>query len=60
MAIPDGVERLIGDRVDRAAFERAMRDAGPFDCVIDKIAYLPEDAGSAIRAFRGRVGQYIF
>ncbi|MFN8514471.1 MAG: NAD-dependent epimerase/dehydratase family protein [Chloroflexia bacterium] len=59
-AIPDGVERLIGDRADRAAFERAMRDAGPFDCVIDMIAYLPEDAESAIRAFQGRVGQYIF
>jgi nucleoside-diphosphate-sugar epimerase len=37
-----------------------MAGVGPFDCVVDMIGYLPEDVQSAIRAFRGRVGQYIF
>lgn len=37
-----------------------MAKAGPFDCVIDMIAYRPEQVESAIRAFSGRTAQYIF
>ena len=37
-----------------------MQEAGTFDCVIDMVCYLPEEAESAIRAFKGRTGQYIF
>lgn len=53
-------KRILGDRRDYHAFEAQMADAGYFDCVIDMICYLPEDAKSAIRAFQGRIGQYIF
>ncbi len=49
-----------GDRKNFAAFEREMAEAGTFDCVIDMVCYLPEEAESAIRAFRGRTAQYIF
>ncbi|MDX2021919.1 MAG: NAD-dependent epimerase/dehydratase family protein [Deltaproteobacteria bacterium] len=61
--VPAGMPRpqvIVGDRKDFPAFERQMAQAGRFDAVIDMVAYLPEEVESAVRAFRGRVGQYIF
>jgi nucleoside-diphosphate-sugar epimerase len=58
--VPDGVERIIGDRNEFAWFEVQMAEAGPWDCVIDMVCFTPEQAESAIRAFRGRTAQYIF
>jgi nucleoside-diphosphate-sugar epimerase len=58
--IPDGPKRIYGDRTDHAAFEMQIADTGSFDCVIDMICYSPEEAESAVRAFRGRIGQLIF
>ena len=55
-----GANFLHGDRKDYSAFEAQMAEAGPFDCVIDMIGFVPDDAESAIRAFRGRVAHYIF
>jgi nucleoside-diphosphate-sugar epimerase len=55
-----GLERIRGDRTEYAAFEAQMAEAGSFDCVIDMVCYKPEEAESAIRAFQGRIGQYIF
>ena len=53
--------RLIhGDRTDYAAFEAQMQAAGLFDVVIDMVGYLPEDGPSAVRAFSGRTGHFIF
>lgn len=57
--IPDRTVRILGDRRKRDQFETQMTEAGNFDCVIDMICFTPEDAKSAIRAFRGRIGQYI-
>jgi nucleoside-diphosphate-sugar epimerase len=54
------VEQIHGDRKDRAAFEAQVREAAPFDCVIDMICFVPEDAESLITAFGGRVAQVIF
>jgi nucleoside-diphosphate-sugar epimerase len=51
---------ITGDRKDFATFEKQMEEAGTFDCVIDMVCYLPEEAESALRAFKGRTGQYIF
>jgi len=56
----DGAQFLHGDRKDYAAFEAQMAEAGNFDCVIDMIGFVPDDAESAIRAFRGRIDHYIF
>ncbi len=55
-----GAAVIRGDRNDFPAFEQQMAAAGPFDCVIDMICYTPEQAQSAIRAFRGRIGHFIF
>ena len=55
-----GVAQIHGDRTDYATFEAQMAQAGPFDCVIDMVAFREEDVQSAIRAFGGRCGQYIF
>jgi nucleoside-diphosphate-sugar epimerase len=57
---PGTHKTIIGDRTDYAAFENQMHEAGKFDCVIDMVGFEPEEARSAVRAFRGRVGQYIF
>jgi nucleoside-diphosphate-sugar epimerase len=58
--VPTEVRQIHGDRTDHAAFERQIAAAGQFDCAIDMVAYQPEDAASAARAFRGRVGHLIF
>lgn len=58
--VPPGVRFIAGDRYDFAAFEAQMKEAGSFDCVIDMICFEPSHAESAIRAFDGRIGQYIF
>lgn len=55
-----GVKTIGGDRRDFAAFEAAMAEAGTWDCVIDMVGYAPEDAESVVRAFKGRVGHFIF
>ena len=49
-----------GDRQNYAAFEAQMQELGTFDCVIDMVGYVPEDAQSVVRAFRGRIGHFIF
>jgi nucleoside-diphosphate-sugar epimerase len=54
------VQTIHGDRNDFSTFERQMADAGEFDCVIDMICFAPEQAESAVRAFKGRAGQFIF
>jgi nucleoside-diphosphate-sugar epimerase len=57
---PAGVQTIEGDRKSYTTFEQQMREAGTFDCVIDMVGYQPEDAQSVVRAFHGRVGQFIF
>ena len=58
--IPDGAKFLHGDRKQYAAFEAQMAEAGAFDCVMDMVGFHPDDAESAIRAFKGRIGHFIF
>ncbi|HVO55050.1 MAG TPA: NAD-dependent epimerase/dehydratase family protein [Solirubrobacterales bacterium] len=54
--LPDGVRLLRGDRRDRAAFERTMREEA-FDAAFDLICFDAEDARSDLRAFAG-VGHF--
>jgi nucleoside-diphosphate-sugar epimerase len=58
--VPAGTRVLYGDRGQYTAFENQMREAGTFDCVIDMVGYHPDDADSVVRAFKGRIGQFIF
>lgn len=51
---------IIGDRTDHATFEAQMAQADRFDVVIDMIGYNVKDAHSAVRAFKGRCGRFIF
>ena len=53
-------DTITGNRKDYAAFEAQMAEAGNFDAVIDMIGFVPADIESAIRAFRGNIGQFIF
>lgn len=54
------VQRIVGDRNDCAAFEAQVAKAGRFDAAIDMVCFRPEQAESAIRAFRGRAEHYVF
>lgn len=58
--LPKQVNTLHGDRANFAAFEGQIAQVGYFDCVIDMACFLPQEAESAVRAFKGRIGQYIF
>lgn len=51
---------IIGDRQKYSEFESQMLSIGNFDCVIDMICFVPQEAESAVRAFKGRIGQFIF
>lgn len=53
------VARIEGDRRDFTAFEARMREAGPFDRVIDMICYRPDEAESLLRAFAGRTAHLV-
>src|SRR3954470_14974215 len=54
--LPADVRRIVGDRTDRAAFERTFASSR-FDVVIDMICFSPDDAESTARAFGGRCAQ---
>lgn len=58
--IPDDVPVIEGDRTDFDTFERRMQEFDRFDCVIDMICFTAEEAESAVRAFGGRIDQFIF
>jgi len=62
VAFTGPINTLIGDRRQYAVFEAQMRapDLPRFNAVIDMIGFVPDDVECAIRAFRGRVGHYIF
>ena len=55
---PPDVQVIHGDRLDREDFESKLR-AENFDAVIDMISFDADDAASALRVFRGRVGHFI-
>lgn len=54
------VHTITADRTDYAAFEARMHAALMFDCVMDMVAFAPDDIDSAVRAFGSRTGHYIF
>lgn len=56
--LPDGAAQIIGDRKDYAAFENAFADKR-YDVVVDMVAFHPDDSASAVRAFKGRCGQFL-
>jgi len=56
--LPYGAKNMNGNRRDYPAFEEIFSDK-TFDVVVDMIAFTPEDSASAVRAFSGRVGQFI-
>lgn len=49
---PDGARLIVGDRLDRNAFEKAMQQEA-FDAAINMICFNREDALSDVRAFQG-------
>lgn len=58
--LPAPPRTLLGDRHDESAFERTVRDNGPYDAVIDMIGYQPAEAGSLVRAIDGVAEHLVF
>ncbi len=54
------VKILPGDRKDYMAFESRLASLGRWDCVLDMVAFEPEDAECDARVFAGRTRQFIF
>jgi nucleoside-diphosphate-sugar epimerase len=53
------VRRIVGDRKAFPTFEAAMQAGEAWDCVIDMICFLPAEAESLVRAFRGKTKHLI-
>jgi nucleoside-diphosphate-sugar epimerase len=53
------VRTIVGDR-DDAAFLSGAAAAVRYDAVVDFIAFRPEQVETALQAFAGRAGQYVF
>jgi nucleoside-diphosphate-sugar epimerase len=49
-----------GDRTDRADFKAKLKEAGPFEAVIDMVCYEPDDARCDVEILAGRTRQLIF
>jgi len=58
-SLPPEVKRLHGDRNDFAAFEKQFAGT-TWDAVIDMICFRSDQAESALRAFAGKTGHFIF
>lgn len=59
VALPAGVQQIVGDRTDRAQLQQAAT-ANRFDVVIDMVCYDPAHAEQAVQIFSGRCEQFIF
>lgn len=59
--VANGVHAIVADRKDRAAFAKAVADAGQsWDLVIDSIGFTAEDARQDLDAFSARVKHLCF
>lgn len=57
--LPGSVDQITGNRNDHPALLRLARDQ-KFDAVIDMVCFSPNQAESAIEAFAGKCGHFIF
>jgi nucleoside-diphosphate-sugar epimerase len=58
-AVASRVATVVGDR-DDPDFLRGVAEAERFDAVVDFLCFSPAQAASALAAFGGRAGQYVF
>lgn len=55
-----GATVVTGDRSDVPGFTAAMREHGPYDCVIDMICFTPDQAEIDVDVFAGITRQLVF
>lgn len=58
--LPAGADAIAADRTGRAAFAAALDGHGPWDLVVDCIAFTPDDAEQDLDVFTGRCGRLVF
>ncbi len=59
-AVAPGVQSIVADRKDRAAFTTALARQSEWDLVVDCIGYDAEDAHQDVETFAGRCRRFIF
>ncbi len=57
--VPNGATLLVGDIHDQAAMHQLLANH-QFDCVVDWVAFTPQDAQNDIELFAGKTRQFIF
>lgn len=57
--VPLGASVIHGDRKHYAEFEAQLQAGDHYDCVIDMICFLPEEAESLVRAVRGKTDHLV-
>ncbi|MEO8395021.1 MAG: NAD-dependent epimerase/dehydratase family protein, partial [Chloroflexota bacterium] len=57
--LPEGVERLRGDRTDPAQLTRALQGRS-FDVVVDNALYKGAEVEPVVKLFKDHIGQYVF
>ena len=57
--VPAGARTIHGNRKDYAAFEAQIQSGESYECVIDMICFLPEEAESLLRAVRGKTDHLV-
>src|SRR4051794_1326901 len=57
--LPEGVERLRGDRTDPAQLQRVLQDRS-FDTVVDNALYKGAEVEPVVKLFKDKISQYIF
>ncbi len=58
-AVASRVTTVVGDR-DDPVFLRGVAEAERYDAVVDFLCFSPAQVASALAAFGGRAGQYVF
>lgn len=58
--LPAGARTIEGDRYDPERFVAKVREAGPFDAIVDMITYGPKEAESLLEAAKGTGAHVVF
>lgn len=57
--VPPGAKTIRGNRKHHAVFEAQLQAGERYDCVIDMICFVPEEAESLLRAVRGKTDHLV-
>ena len=57
--VPPGARTIYGDRRDFAAVEAQIQAGARYDCIVDMVCFLPDEAQSLVQAVRGKADHLV-